>query len=126
MRISDWSSDVCSSDLGPGGNQSGREAAVAVYRRRLWFRQINVGPRNHVVWHPRAVGTDGCMVMKLRVDLQLRLSQRFDLKRVDIGLVKRRRLRRCGKWKQYVTAAALCEHINHVRNATIKIERAHV
>src|SRR3546814_455744 len=92
MRISDWSSDVCSSDL---------------------------GPRNHVVWHPRAVGTDGCMVMKLRVDLQLRLSQRFDLKRVDIGLVKRRRLRRCGKWKQYVTAAALCEHIHHVRHDEI-------
>src|SRR3546814_7389015 len=59
MRISDWSSDVCSSDL------------------------------------------------------------RFDLKRVDIGLVKRRRLRRCGKWKQYVTAAALCEHIHHVRHDEI-------
>src|SRR3546814_20426649 len=92
---------------GPGGNQSGREAAVAVYRRRLWFRQINVGPRNHVVWQPRAVGTDGCMVMKLRVDLQLRQSQRLELTRVHIGIVKRRRLSRCGTMKQYVPYAPL-------------------
>src|SRR3546814_14673739 len=59
------------------------------------------------------------MVIKRHVSLQWRLSQRFCLNRLYICLVKRRRLRRCGKWKQYVTAAALCEHIHHVRHDEI-------
>src|SRR3546814_17234572 len=33
MRISDWSSDVCSSDLGGGGRDRGRAGPAALHRR---------------------------------------------------------------------------------------------
>src|SRR3546814_19976251 len=41
MRISDWSSDVCSSDL---GHAKGRTGAHAVNRRRRSINQMRDGP----------------------------------------------------------------------------------
>src|SRR3546814_10528414 len=47
MRISDWSSDVCSSDLGGGElRRFGRE--IGVLDARLGFRQIGDGRRQIV------------------------------------------------------------------------------
>src|SRR3546814_20568466 len=36
MRISDWSSDVCSSDLGPGRDVVGTDVPVAGQSHRAW------------------------------------------------------------------------------------------
>src|SRR3546814_12246712 len=64
MRISDWSSDVCSSDLGPRGRRrrklaigdDGRGAVFGNrYRARLWHPLQRIAQGGHVVIGRRAV-----------------------------------------------------------------------
>src|SRR3546814_15696969 len=44
MRISDWSSDVCSSDLAHLGLPQDPTAAVSASARRSWFRAVGRSP----------------------------------------------------------------------------------
>src|SRR3546814_9906778 len=48
MRISDWSSDVCSSDLAPGGGAAARDRRDR--RRRATACPQRGGRRGHVPW----------------------------------------------------------------------------
>src|SRR3546814_1772421 len=66
----------CQPGAGPSRNQRNREAAVTVNGGGLCFRQIDICTGDDVVGHACPIGTDGGVVVKLRLDFQQRLGQR--------------------------------------------------
>src|SRR3546814_15012887 len=72
MRISDWSSDVCSSDLGPGGPaaRTGGEAMSGVLEGMDGISPVDVAER----WHARLMSTDCTLAEREKFEAWLRQS----------------------------------------------------
>src|SRR3546814_14589814 len=104
MLISDWSSDVCSSDLGQGVEGVGDEITVPGARHR------DPAAVELPELHPEAVGQDVGIGHDARLDRPLRLGQHGIEDRLRIFLLARSEERRVGKecvstcrslWSQY-------------------------
>src|SRR3546814_8486756 len=69
MRISDWSSDVCSSDLppregGPDAVAGGRERARPQHCQRLYRTGVGVmRTQRHAQWLPRSVAAAAVLLL---------------------------------------------------------------
>src|SRR3546814_20199229 len=64
----------CKPGAGPSRNQRNREAAVTVNGGGLCFRQIDICTGDDAVGPACPIGTDGGVVVKLRLDFQQRRS----------------------------------------------------
>src|SRR3546814_11803014 len=83
MRISDWSSDVCSSDLGSGPQRKTHSS-----RSRVGFQIVAI-----VVLELLEIVVD----LKLGVFLRIRVRHAFGLVRRENGIAERSEERRVGK-----------------------------
>src|SRR3546814_13545111 len=95
IRISDWSSDVCSSDLDGFGVQAALDGLDALVQRRL----VVVGQHGHRILGADRPGVDleGRDVDRAAGDLPAVIERRSDVRRVGTAWVSTRRSR----WSTY-------------------------
>src|SRR3546814_13645181 len=78
MRISDWSSDVCSSDLTPATSQE------APLKRENWGRSASLPPV-HSEFIPTILPPIKCIFRRFRLDRKSVVSGKSVSVRVDLG-----------------------------------------